>query len=124
MAKNLIVTFGIVFVLVGVLGLIGGVGIVGPNGVFSTDTVHDLVHLVSGILFLIVGLTAPAKSATTMVVFGIVYLLVAILGIVGNNPVLGFLNVNTADNILHVVLGLAVLGAGLATKDGAGMVRV
>jgi len=50
---------------------------------------------------------------TVFKIFGIVYLLVAILGFFsGSGSVLGFLDVNSADNWLHVVLGIVVLGAG------------
>lgn len=118
MAKKLALTFGIVFLLVGIIGLLGGLGIVGPTGIFITDSIHDWVHLLSGLVFVIVALAAPAKSSVTMTVFGVIYLLVAILGFF-MSPVLGFLVVNGADNILHLVLGLVILGAGLKTKGSA-----
>jgi hypothetical protein len=116
MAKKLALTFGVVFLVVGILGLLGGVGIVGESGMFMTDSVHDWVHIISGIIFLVVGLAAPARAAVTMIALGIIYLLVAILGFVGNNPVLGFINVNGADNWLHLILGAVILWAGYSNK--------
>jgi len=113
MAKTLALVFGIVFVVVGLLGFVGGLGIVGPLGIFQTNTLHDLVHLVSGLVFLAVAFWAPAKSSTTLVIFGIVYLLVTVLGFAGT---LGFLSVNTADNYLHLLLGVVILIAGLSTR--------
>jgi hypothetical protein len=80
MAKKLALTFGIIFVLVGLIGLFGGLGIVGQNGLFMTDTVHDWVHLISGIVFLIVAFAAASKSSITMTVFGVIYLIVAVWG--------------------------------------------
>jgi hypothetical protein len=120
MGKKLALVFGVVFALVGVLGLLGGFGIVGPSGIFMTDSLHDWVHLISGIVFLIVALAAPMHSSIVMKVFGVVYLLVAVLGFFGS-PVLGFLVVNMADNILHLVLGAVILWAGFASKRGGMM---
>ena len=115
MAKTFAIIFGIVFVVVGLLGFVGGLGIVGPTGIFQTDTVHDLVHFISGLVFLAVAFWAPAKSSLVSIIFGIVYLLVTILGFFGS-PVLGFLIVNTADNYLHLLLGVVILIAGLSTR--------
>src|SRR5262245_46407774 len=98
MAKNWAIIFGVVFVIVGLLGFVGGAGIVGPNGLFVTDTVHDIVHLVSGLIFLIVAFSAPQSSAATMKVFGIIYLLVALLGFFMTSPLLGIMAYNGADN--------------------------
>ena len=52
MAKTLGWVFGIVFVLVGILGM-AGTGLVGETGTFMTNTSHDVVHLVTGILFIL-----------------------------------------------------------------------
>lgn len=127
MAKKLIVLFGAVFLVVGVLGFIAN-PIVGDMGFFHADTMHNLVHLVSGLLFLIVGFSAPAKAGLTMKIFGAVYLLVAILGFLmvdasGTGSVLGLIEVNSADNWLHVVLGLVIFGAGSMAKSDIAMTQ-
>ena len=114
MAKTWAIVFGVVFVLVGLAGYLGGLGIVGPDGVFATDTVHDTVHFLSGLIFLIVAFASPASSAATMKVFGIIYLIVALLGFVMSSPLLGFLTYNSADNWLHLVLGIVITWVGFA----------
>ncbi len=113
--KKLALVFGVVFALVGVIGLLGGFGIVGPSGIFSTDSIHDWVHIISGVAFLIVAFAVPMHSSMAMKVFGVVYLLVGVLGFFGS-PVLGFLEVNSADNFLHIVLGAVILWAGFASS--------
>ena len=121
MAKKWALTFGIIFVVVGILGLLGGFGIVGQDGVFATDMMHDWVHIITGVIFLLVAFFAPMRASMWMIIFGIIYLLVAILGFIGNNPVLGLISVNGADNFLHLILGLVILGAGLKSKGGSMM---
>jgi hypothetical protein len=74
---------------------------------------------VIGLVLLIVGLKAAAKSSLALIVVGIVYLLVAVIGLFGVENVLGFIHVNGADNWLHLVLGIVILVAGIATKGGS-----
>ncbi len=113
--KNLAVVFGIVFVLVGILGLVGGAGIVGPDGLFATNVPHDLVHLLSGIVFLIVAFSTPRYSSPVLMIFGVVYGLVTVLGLAIEGDVLGLL-INDADNYLHIVLALATFFGGYLTR--------
>jgi hypothetical protein len=120
MATKLANVFGIIFIIVGLVGFIGGLGIVGEGGIFHTDMTHDVVHLILGIVLLFVGLKAQSKAAVVLMVIGVVYLLVALLGFIGTNPVLGFIHVNTADNYLHLVLGLVLLIGGIKGKNSGG----
>ena len=117
MGKTLAMVFGWIFVVVGVLGFFSN-PIVGsaPGAIFAADTIHNLVHLVSGIVFLWVAYGAPMKAGAVMKIFGVVYLLVALLGfltISGTGSLLGIMLTNAADNWLHLVLGIVILGAGL-----------
>ena len=66
-------------------------------------------------------MAAPASASTVMILFGIVYLLIGIVGItsVGENgmaKILGFLHVNAADNYLHIALGIVIALAGMITR--------
>ena len=121
MAKKLAILFGVVFVLVGVLGFIPN-PIVGASGIFETNTMHDLVHLALGIVLLGVGMLAEKKSALALKAVGIIYLLVALLGFLiapDGGSLAGLITLNMADHILHVVLGVVLLGAGFLVKDKA-----
>ena len=117
MVKKASVVFGVVFLLVGLLGFVSN-PIVGESSLFHTDLMHNVVHLLSGAVLLYAGLKTSA-AALTLKVFGIVYLLVAVLGLLaigesGMGIVLGFIEVNSADNWLHVLLGIIILLAGLS----------
>jgi hypothetical protein len=96
--------FGIILLAVGILGFIPG--IVTPSGlllgIFSVDTLHNLIHIVSGVI----GIASAGSlkgSKLYFKIFGIVYGIVTILGFIGGGMVLGMM-MNTADNILHLVI--------------------
>jgi|CXWL01.1.fsa_nt_gi hypothetical protein len=114
MAKTLAIVFGAVFVLVAVLGFLA-TPLVGATGIFQTDMLHDVVHLIVGLVLLYVGLKMPESSATWLQVFGVIYLLLAVLGfltISGGGKLLGLVTMNTADHWLHLVLGIVLIVAG------------
>ena len=110
MAKTLSMVFGIVFILVGLLGFVSN-PIVGNMGFFMADTVHNIVHILLGVV-----LIAGAKNgAMTMKIVAAIYLLVAILGfLMGPGKLLGLVMVNGADNWLHLVLAVVLFGASMA----------
>jgi hypothetical protein len=81
---------------------------------FEVNGWHNVVHLLSGIVLL--SAFAKRKAAKTVALaFGIVYGLVAIIGLVDGNDVLGLIPVNAADNILHIALSAVGILAALAS---------
>jgi hypothetical protein len=119
MAKNWAITFGVIFVIVGLLGYIGGAGIVGPTGIFVTDTVHDTIHFLTGLIFLIVAFAAPQSSAGTMKTFGIIYLIIGLVGF-ASPTMFGLIAGNGADVWLHLVLGIVITWAGFSAGKRMG----
>ena len=113
--------FGVVFLLVGILGFIPGITSDAPGdfsgesseaellGIFNVSILHNIVHLLFGIAGLALARTADG-ARTFLIGGGVVYLLLWIVGLIGG---LEWLPVNSADNWLHFVLGVALLGAGL-----------
>src|SRR4051794_35131390 len=74
---------------------------------FEVNGWHNVVHVASGLLLLAAFRRArPARIVALG--FGLVYGLVALIGLIDGNDVLGIIPVNAADNILHI--GLAALG--------------
>ena len=120
MGKTIAMVIGWVFLIVGILGFVPN-PLVGEDALFHTDLNHNIVHLLSGIIFLWVAYKAPQKSAMVMKVFGVVYLLVAVLGFVmaDGGSILGLIEINHADNWLHVLLGVVILGAGIMAGKGS-----
>lgn len=119
MAKTLAIIFGIIFVLVGILGFVPN-PLVGSGAIFDTNHLHDLVHLIIGLILLAVAFMAPSQSGLWLKILGVIYLLVAILGFVlvpAGGLLLGILQTNTADHWLHVVLGIVLLAAGFAPNS-------
>lgn len=117
--KTASLIIGVIFIAVGLLGFIPN-PIVGAShdAVFHADTVHNMVHIISGVLFLIIAFAAPDRAGLFLKVFGVVYLLLGIIGLVtigseGMTDLLGFLPVNGADNYLHIGLGIVIFLAGM-----------
>jgi hypothetical protein len=118
MAKTICRILGFVFVLVGLAGFAL------PNllGMHLSPT-HNLIHLVSGGLALYFGYAGTYGQARTFcLVFGAVYLLLAVVGFVSPAVVMnlvqahnapGAYNDMTPDNVVHVLLGVVFLAGGL-----------
>lgn len=116
--KTAAIIIGLAFVAVGILGFVSN-PIVGssPDAIFHTDQTHNIVHLVSGALFLLIAIASPASAGAFLKFFGIVYLGLGIygaatMGAEESKKLLGFLHVNKADNYLHIGLGAVILLAG------------
>lgn len=117
--KNLSILFGAVFVLVGVLGFVPGItndqGLL--LGIFKVGPLQNLIHIIGGVAAFVAA-KSEDYSRLYFKIFGVVYAIVAIAGIVQGDTVLGLFAVNAAENILHVVLALAFLVIGFAMPAG------
>jgi hypothetical protein len=120
---------GLVLLAVGVLGFISdssfetGDAVQGDSFLgFEVNGIHNLVHVASG-LVLLAASPKRASARAVALAFGLVYGLVAIIGLVDTEDVLGLLPVNAADNILHVALAALGIATGLISRGddrGAG----
>lgn len=88
-------------------------------GVLDVNAWHNLVHLLSGALGLLAFASGPRAARIYALAFGAVYVVVAIWGFIigGGESILGFIPVNDEDNVLHAVLGVLGIGAGLTSPE-------
>jgi hypothetical protein len=87
-------------------------------GILDVNGWHNLVHLATGVVALALAPSPPAARAYA-VVFGVTYLIVATWGFaVGDgDSILKLIAVNTEDNVLHLLLGVAGIAAGASGPD-------
>jgi len=125
MAKRVAMLFGIVFLLVGILGLISSGGMAmgdasNPSmllGYFPINLLHNVVHILFGVW----GLVAMRSSAGAILyckVGGVIYIVLAICGFVIPTT-FGFIPIGGYDIGLHALLGVVLAGVGFTAKEEA-----
>ena len=90
-------------------------------GILDVNAWHNIVHLASGVVGLLAYRAGAAASRQYALIFGVVYLLVAIYGFVAGDGevLLGLIPVNTEDNVLHLAIAAVGLGAYAASADNS-----
>jgi hypothetical protein len=85
-------------------------------GVLDVNGWHNLVHILTGALGLFVARSLDGSRAYAIGLGGL-YLLIALLGFLAGDgdEIFNLVPVNTEDNFLHLLIGIAGLGAGFAT---------
>jgi len=116
MIQKIAIGFGAIMLIVGVLGFVPGITHDGLLlGIFAVNAVHNVIHLITGITAIAVGLSSEKATRLFFQLFGVVYGLVAIAGLfMGDKPILGLVAVNHADHALHAGIALFSLIVGFA----------
>jgi len=119
--------FGVVFLIVGIAGFIpgltmdmGSMSMAGDGsmamllGTFQVSVLHNIVHLLFGIVGLIAARTAGGSRAY-LLYGGIIYFVLFIYGLftAGMADPANFVPLNVADNVLHLILAIAMVVLGL-----------
>ncbi|MFD9701317.1 DUF4383 domain-containing protein [Lentzea sp. NPDC059081] len=134
--QNIALVVAVVFAIVGVAGFIPGLTtnydtlmFAGHEsqamllGLFMVSILHNIVHLAFGVVGFLMSRTANGAHAF-LVGGGVVYLVLFLYGLViDHGSDANFVPLNTADNWLHLFLGVAMIGLGLATGRGHGRRR-
>jgi hypothetical protein len=98
-------------------------------GIFAVNGWHNLIHIATGAVGLIALSYGYSAQRAYALYLGVIYVVVAVLGFVDfgagdfNDTILKVIPVNTADNFLHLILGVLGIGAGLATPKKAATKR-
>lgn len=109
----------VAMILGGILLLVGLIGFVNDPilGLFEVDTLHNVVHLLTGAVLLAAAFINNGEYARTVnITLGVVYLLVALLGFIAPDALDNVMQFNMADNWLHVLLGVILVGVGFADR--------
>jgi len=114
---------GLSLLLAGIFGFISDSSFDTGNGVqgelflgFEVNAIHNLIHVASG-LVLLVASPKRASARAVAIGFGLIYGLVAIIGLIDGEDVLGLIPINSADNLLHIALAALGIITGLLSRD-------
>jgi hypothetical protein len=128
LVRKVAVAVSAVFLLVGVLGFIPGITtnydsmkFAGHEsgaellGVFQVSVLHNIVHLLLGVVGLLLARTVDG-ARLFLIGGGAVYLVLWLYGlIIGHDSNANFVPLNGADNWLHFFLGVGMIALGLIT---------
>lgn len=120
--------FGVIFLLLGILGFVPGAsiqleGLPHLFGWFAHDAIHNTVHIITGVIGLLAA-SSDRYAKWYLQLFGIIYLLIALAGFLQGDTVVGLFTVNMAGNVLHLGLGIGLLAAGFALPVSNGLTVV
>ncbi|GAA3692163.1 DUF4383 domain-containing protein [Zhihengliuella alba] len=123
------VVVGAVFLLVGILGFIPGITtnydqltFAGHHsesmlmGIFQVSVLHNIVHLLFGVAGLALA-KSHARAYNFLLWGGVIYLVLWLYGLfIDLDSAANFVPVNSADNWLHFVLGVGMIGLALLLR--------
>ena len=128
MAKKFTLILGITFLIIGVAGFIPALAPANEHGqlllhVFQINSVQSVIHLLSAAAALLAVSVGGYYVKRYLVVFGVVYTLVALWGITAltgshNDSVLfGLIHVNLPTELLHIAIAASTLFFGLRRDE-------
>jgi hypothetical protein len=87
-------------------------------GILDVNGWHNVVHALSGVIGLVLAGSYDGSRAYALG-FGTLYLVITLLGFLAGDgeEIFNLIPVNTEDNVLHLLIGIAGVGAGLATPS-------
>jgi len=119
---------GAVLVLVGIIGFFYNATFTSDEsvrdavfGLLDVNGWHNVLHVMTGVVGLLAFSAGVHAARTYAMAVGLLYLAVAVWGFMigSGDSILSIIPVNTEDNILHLLLGVAGVGAALATPAEA-----
>ncbi len=113
LVKPLTGILGLVLTVVGIAGFF----VTGNLFMFEISPLHNVIHILSGLIGLFAFNSSQSASRTFLILFGVIYGVVTILGFVMGGDILGLMHVNAADNYLHLAITAACLIVGFGSGD-------
>jgi hypothetical protein len=116
------VLWGILFLLGGILGFVPGVTKDEMFlGFFMVNTPHNILHIVSGVIFLIASFFGARAARSWFLIFGMFYLALSIIGFkVGNGLIFNLISSSPIDSWGHGFLGLVLFLTGWLVPKASG----
>jgi uncharacterized protein DUF4383 len=130
LAQTLALVFGVAFLGAGVLGFIPGIttnlgdiefaGKDSPSellGIFQVSILHNIVHLLFGIAG--IALSRTTTNAKMYLLYsGVIYVVLFVYGLfIGAGDDANFVPINGADDVLHLVLAVGLLGSWFISRE-------
>lgn len=108
MLRAVAILFGIALLTMGVMGFVPSAM---PDGLllghFQVNLAHNFIHIITGMIALLAGFSGRLSSLWFFRIFGIIYALFALHGLVyGDAPILGIVSNNAADTWLHASIAI------------------
>ena len=115
MAKKFSLVLGIVLLLVGLCGSFSGGH---PHNliIFGINLTHNWVHILSGVVGLAAALAGERYAKFYCLVFSGVYGIVTLGGLFRVAALVRLLNLNMADNVLHLAITIGCFWFGIKSK--------
>lgn len=115
MLRMMAVLFGIGFIFAGVAGFLPNPFLVDGLllGHFAVNSLLNLVHIATGVLAI---MAATGRRSTVLFfrIFGLAYIALAITGLWKREVLM--MNVNTADSVFHLLVGVLAIYLGFLKR--------
>jgi hypothetical protein len=86
-------------------------------GIFQVSILHNIVHLLFGVAGLAMGRRA-ASAVNFLIGGGVIYIVLWLYGLlVSSSSSANFVPVNSADDWLHLVLGIGMIALGIVGRN-------
>ena len=113
---------GIVLVLAGLVGFLNTpLAGSGENALLATDSVHNIVHLLTGLLALGIAFGLKGQQQVNAVIgFGVLYVIIFV-AVLASPTLFGIFSVaaNAPINVIHATVAVVSLGVGLMARGGS-----
>lgn len=117
LARSWLLLTGVVLVVVGIVGFLPN-PLVGPDGLVATDNLHNIVHVLTGVLALGLVYGMAADIGMAAILFGALYAAVFVVTVI--SPTLfGLFSVavNPIDHLIHIGVAVVSLALGYMARS-------
>ena len=119
LARAWLVFVGAVLIVVGIVGFVSN-PLVGTDGPVATDNLHNIVHVLTGLLALGLAYGMRDDVGKAAMLFGALYAVVFVVTLISPSLFgLFAVPVNAVDHVIHVGVAVVSLALGYLARDRA-----